>query len=147
VEQTKNNRSRIVPIHSDLIPVLKEVTTLNGKTHGLYFFGGKNVPLCRIDAISKAFRRFAAGGTGKDPKRVLPEGITLHSLRHTFITYLLRSGVDLRTVQSIAGHLKITTTERYTHLVPGTETVEKLRFIVGDTVGESENPIDIEYNI
>jgi integrase/recombinase XerD len=38
---------------------------------------------------------------------------TLHSLRHSFVTQLLRSGVPIHTVASLAGHTHITTTENY----------------------------------
>jgi site-specific recombinase XerD len=38
---------------------------------------------------------------------------TLHSLRHSFVTQLLRSGVPIHTVAALAGHTHITTTENY----------------------------------
>jgi integrase len=38
---------------------------------------------------------------------------TLHSLRHSFITQLLRSGVPLHTVSDLAGHTQLTTTAGY----------------------------------
>lgn len=139
VEKTKNNRERIIEIHPELKPILKEVVELNGPHKGRYFFGGQNHPLCQDKTITRAFSRFAAGGTGKQIKRILPEGVTLHSLRHTFITYLLKSGCDLKTVQAIAGHKKITTTHRYLHLIPGSENVSKIEFFTGDSQGRDEN--------
>ena len=38
---------------------------------------------------------------------------TLHALRHSFVTELVRSGAKIQNVSHLAGHTKITTTEMY----------------------------------
>jgi integrase len=54
---------------------------------------------------------------------------TLHKLRRTYITTLLRNGIDLRTVQAYAGHKDIASTMRYLRPASAKEAQEKLNAI------------------
>ena len=74
------------------------------------------------DAPQKAFAKMIAA------ENLAPE-ITIYSLRHTYATMALRSGIDLRTLQRRMGHSDIKTTMEYLHYIePEAHPMDRLPY-------------------
>ena len=105
----KGQKHRIVGINHDL---LKEFDLRVKK-------GTIIPPGLNESSISHAFKKVIRAAK-------LSEDLTLHSLRHTYISYMLQTGAPISTVRDRAGHFSVEITNNYTHALPQDQTEEDL---------------------
>ncbi|NJD69449.1 MAG: tyrosine recombinase XerC [candidate division NC10 bacterium] len=114
----KGGKERIVPIGSKAIAVLRRyldqrddlILKSKHDTPELAALflnqqGGRLTPRSTARIVLKCLNR-----SGLGPK------ITPHGLRHSYATHLLQAGADLRAIQELLGHARLSTTQRYTHV-------------------------------
>ena len=111
----KGRKERIVPVGRMAVRALRHyyearALVMAGSTRGdrrAVFVGqtGKRLTVRQIQNIVGAFLKQVADD----------QGLSTHSLRHTFATHLLDSGADLMAVKELLGHASLSTTQIYTH--------------------------------
>jgi integrase len=116
--------NREVPIADKLLPILLRHVAEYANDRWLFpapAIGGRSrgpgLPMSE-GALQLAFRRIVADA-GLVPGRDDPLGVTPHTLRHTFASWLVMGGVDLFTVARLMGHSSTKEVEEvYGHLAP-----------------------------
>jgi len=102
IKNAKGKKDRIVPLSENILLLLREYYKQYKPKE--YLFNGQNS------------LQYSRGSCNKIVKKYLGQNYHIHQLRHSCFTHLLESGVDLRIIQSIAGHNSSKTTEIYTHV-------------------------------
>lgn len=102
----KSKTPRSVPMTSRVHEILSRRRLTNGSDRGPF----TGLPYVHL---LKAFVEFRVHAGLEDDHQ-----FTLHVLRHTFCTRLVKAGVDLNTVKTLAGHENIQTTMEYVQFVP-----------------------------
>lgn len=104
----KGKKERIVPIGEAAISAIRKYLEKRKKNQEAVFLNknGKRITSRGVWDIVKKYINI--GG--------LRQGVSPHTLRHSFATHLLNRGADLRTIQELLGHANLSTTQIYTHL-------------------------------
>ncbi|GAB6109021.1 tyrosine-type recombinase/integrase [Fusibacter bizertensis] len=108
VRQGKGRKDRIVPLSTTLIKQLSTYTARYRPYEYLFENPDCTGPISER-TLQKVFKVSCE-------KAEIRKELSFHSLRHSFATHLLESGVDLRYIQELLGHVHSKTTEIYTHV-------------------------------
>jgi site-specific recombinase XerD len=112
VEQGKGRKDRYVMLSPQLLELLRAWWRA-ARPQG-WLFPGQN-RICPLTARQLNRACHAAAKTAGIDKRISP-----HTLRHSFATHLLESGVDIRVIQVLMGHAKLDSTALYTRVATRT---------------------------
>jgi integrase/recombinase XerD len=111
----KGNKQRLVPVGREALGSVARYLTdqrprlLRGRISPYLFITARGTPITR-QGFWKLLRAH-----GK--KAGIFRALSPHVLRHTFATHLLEGGADLRSVQTMLGHVDVGTTQLYTHVM------------------------------
>lgn len=108
----KGDKERRVPLPQPVLHDLRGLWRIHRHPRWL-FPNGHGTNSVNQQVLGRTFR--AAAHAAGITRRLTP-----HSLRHSYATRLLESGVDTRVVQILLGHVNIATTAIYTHLTEPT---------------------------
>lgn len=110
VERGKGGKDRDVMLAPSLLELLRDYWR-EARPQGWLFPGQSRVEPLSPRSLNRAFNSAKTMAGIKKPA-------TLHSLRHSFATHLLEADTDVRVIQVLLGHAKLSTTAQYTMWPP-----------------------------
>ena len=112
----KGSKERQVPLGSPALSAVRDYlkdpdSPRDSSEHALFvnFRGGRLTSRSVARILARHLVRLASA-----------KSLSPHGMRHSFATHLLAAGADLRTIQELLGHSRLSTTQRYTHVDLGT---------------------------
>ncbi|SDM03364.1 Phage integrase family protein [Aliiruegeria lutimaris] len=112
VEQGKGGKDRKVMLSPGLLDLLRDYWC-EARPEGWLFPGKPKINQISPRQLNRAF-------TSAKNMAGVEKVATLHTLRHSFATHLLEAGTDVRVIQVLLGHAKLSTTARYIHVATKT---------------------------
>ena len=110
----KGNKERVVPVGRAAIDAINRYLDagrpqlVKPRTPANVFLSQRGTPFAPSTLWLRIKKRICHAG--------ITRNLTPHMLRHSFATHLLENGADLRVIQELLGHARISTTDIYTHV-------------------------------
>ncbi len=125
VEQGKGRKDRKVMLSPSLLALLRDWWR-EARPEGWLFPGKPKINPISPRQLNRAF-------TSAKNMAGIKKPATLHTLRHSFATHLLEANTDVRVIQVLLGHAKLTTTAQYTHVATKTirDTISPFDMLAG----------------
>jgi integrase len=140
-ERSKNNTAATLPLPRAVVDMLRAWKAESGGTSGPVFLNMAGKPwTVNLRKKLRSCLRQAGIERRDDSGKWADSGVDLHSLRVSYITHLVRAGVDIKTVQRLARHKTVTLTlDVYARTFPEDQrsAVEKLP-IFGQRTGNRQ---------
>ena len=111
--ETKNKKSRTIPLSSMIIGELQVLKNQNGDGY-LFSEDGGVTPICRKN-VTNAFSA-ALSKLGINRAEQKKRGLSFHSWRHHMNTSLVLADISDVKVREVTGHLSGKMTKKYTHI-------------------------------
>jgi integrase/recombinase XerD len=112
VDNGKGGRDRKAMLSPRLLDLLRDYWS-ESRPEGWLFPGKPKINPLSPRQLNRAF-------TSAKHMAGIAKPATLHTLRHSFATHLLEANTDVRVIQVLLGHAKLSTTARYTHVATKT---------------------------
>lgn len=117
----KGRKERYVPLGDAAAQALRAYLPLRETKLAA---AGKQSDALLLNARLRGNGRLTTRSVGRIVKQIalqngLPSDVHPHTLRHAFGTHMLEKGADLRAIQELLGHERLSTTQRYTQLTVG----------------------------
>ncbi|HEY1499556.1 MAG TPA: tyrosine-type recombinase/integrase [Acidobacteriaceae bacterium] len=117
----KGRKERYVPLGDAAAQALRTYLPLREQK---LVAAQKSSPALLLNLRMRGDGRLTTRSVGRIVKHIalahgLPADVHPHTLRHAFGTHLLEEGADLRAIQELLGHERLSTTQRYTQLTVG----------------------------
>ncbi len=104
----KGNKERQVPVNATAVAAIERYLQVRTSQEPALFINsrGKRLGDREVRRLVKKYAVLTTGDSGVHP----------HSFRHAYATHLLSDGADLRAIQELLGHARLSTTQKYTQV-------------------------------